>query len=377
MKTFLLKSHFLTIVFLIANLFFAEAAFGQATVTTDKDDYAPGEYVIITGTGWAPGETVTLHFDETPKPATCLLPHDMTAVADSSGNIYNNQFLIKINHIGVAFLLTATGQTSGLVATRNFTDANTSLTDPNPDSAFVYGSIVTISSKLTQNGTGSPPTYVGNGNPIPGKTITFSGGGTPLGTGITNANGIASSTVSISLAPGSYTSGTTKLKADFAGDPSNNPYASKNVSINFTVAKANTSFSAVSGYGVYGGNVGLKATTNLNVAGLTINFTLNGTAVGFANTDALGVATLVVPFVSIPVAVKNAGTHANEVGASIANTTNYSAALGTGNLVISKAATTTVVTITGAPFTYTGSAIEPATVSVTGAGGLSLTPTAV
>ncbi|MFV8331424.1 MBG domain-containing protein, partial [Flavobacterium sp. LB3P6] len=42
-----------------------------------------------------------------------------------------------------------------------------------------------------------------------------------------------------------------------------------------------------------------------------------------------------------------------------------------------KAATTTVVTITGAPFTYTGSAIEPATVSVTGAGGLSLTPTAV
>ncbi|MES2852467.1 MAG: hypothetical protein V4698_06115, partial [Bacteroidota bacterium] len=122
MKTFLLKSHFLTIVFLAANLFFASVAFGQATVTTDKDDYAPGEYVIITGTGWTPGETVTLHFDETPKPATCLLPHDMTAVADSSGNIYNNQFLIKINHIGVAFLLTATGQTSGLIATRNFTD---------------------------------------------------------------------------------------------------------------------------------------------------------------------------------------------------------------------------------------------------------------
>ncbi|MDI5889429.1 hypothetical protein QLS42_16340, partial [Flavobacterium sp. LB3P48] len=124
MKTFLLKSHFLTIVFLAANLFFASVAFGQATVTTDKDDYAPGEYVIITGTGWTPGETVTLHFDETPKPATCLLPHDMTAVADSSGNIYNNQFLIKINHIGVAFLLTATGQISGLVATRNFTDGN-------------------------------------------------------------------------------------------------------------------------------------------------------------------------------------------------------------------------------------------------------------
>ncbi|WP_211315916.1 hypothetical protein, partial [Algoriphagus ratkowskyi] len=37
----------------------------------------------------------------------------------------------------------------------------------------------------------------------------------------------------------------------------------------------------------------------------------------------------------------------------------------------------TTVTITGAPFTYTGSAITPATVSVTGAGGLSLTPAPV
>jgi hypothetical protein len=35
---------------------------------------------------------------------------------------------------------------------------------------------------------------------------------------------------------------------------------------------------------------------------------------------------------------------------------------------IGKASSTTVVTVTGAPFTYTGSAQTPATVSVTGAG---------
>jgi hypothetical protein len=29
-------------------------AFAQATVTTDKDDYQPGDYVIVTGTGWTP-----------------------------------------------------------------------------------------------------------------------------------------------------------------------------------------------------------------------------------------------------------------------------------------------------------------------------------
>jgi hypothetical protein len=41
--------------------------------------------------------------------------------------------------------------------------------------------------------------------------------------------------------------------------------------------------------------------------------------------------------------------------------------------VIGKASSTTVVTVTGAPFTYTGSAQTPATVSVTGAGGLKYT----
>ncbi|HSF53918.1 MAG TPA: hypothetical protein VLA71_09215, partial [Algoriphagus sp.] len=51
-------------------------ALGQATVTTDKLDYAPGEYVIITGTGWEPGERVDFHFEETPKPETCVNSHD-------------------------------------------------------------------------------------------------------------------------------------------------------------------------------------------------------------------------------------------------------------------------------------------------------------
>jgi hypothetical protein len=99
------------------------SAVGQATVMTDKSDYSPGMYVIITGTGWQPGETVTFQFEEDPKPSTCILPHDLTAVADASGNIYNNQFLIKENHLGVTFTLTAKGTSSGLVATTIFTDA--------------------------------------------------------------------------------------------------------------------------------------------------------------------------------------------------------------------------------------------------------------
>ena len=55
---------------------------------------------------------------------------------------------------------------------------------------------------------------------------------------------------------------------------------------------------------------------------------------------------------------------------------NYSDQSGSVTITINKASSTTVVTISGGPFTYTGSALTPASVSVTGAGGLSLTPTA-
>ena len=37
---------------------------GFATVKTDKDDYAPGQFVTITGSGWQPGETVNLTLHE-------------------------------------------------------------------------------------------------------------------------------------------------------------------------------------------------------------------------------------------------------------------------------------------------------------------------
>src|SRR6266851_2501619 len=38
---------------------------GAATLTTDKPDYVPGQYVIFTGTGWQPGETVSIDISET------------------------------------------------------------------------------------------------------------------------------------------------------------------------------------------------------------------------------------------------------------------------------------------------------------------------
>ena len=97
-------------------------------------------------------------------------------------------------------------------------------------------------------------------------------------------------------------------------------------------------------------------------------------------------ATVVVSASSVPGSVTNiangthtdAGTYAVTADFVPTDAANYNSLTGlaAGDFVIGKAATTTVVTITGAPFTYTGSPIEPATVSVTGPGGLNLTPAA-
>ncbi len=91
-----------------------------ATVMTDKTDYHPGEIVVITGTGWQPEETVSLniHRDTNDPPDTLLY-----AVADASGNIQNSDYVVQEYDLGVSFLLTATGQSSGYTAQTTFTDA--------------------------------------------------------------------------------------------------------------------------------------------------------------------------------------------------------------------------------------------------------------
>ena len=93
----------------------------SATVMTDKADYAPGTIVTITGSGWQPGEAVTLQLVESPLIDT---PPTMTAVADANGNIFNNQFSPDLYDVNITFTLTAAGGASGLQAQTMFTDAS-------------------------------------------------------------------------------------------------------------------------------------------------------------------------------------------------------------------------------------------------------------
>src|SRR6266550_2703087 len=86
-------------------------AAAQATVQTDKADYYPGETVIVTGSGWMPGETVSLTFDEYPVQHES---HVVFATADTLGDIRHEEYLVEDHDLGTACTLNAVGETSGL-----------------------------------------------------------------------------------------------------------------------------------------------------------------------------------------------------------------------------------------------------------------------
>src|SRR5438046_4188317 len=93
---------------------------GAATVATDKPDYAPGENVVITGSGWEPGETVVLILHEEPQLDPDL---QLTAFADENGDFTNTDFSVDVFDIGVTFTRTATGGSAGLIEEPTCTDA--------------------------------------------------------------------------------------------------------------------------------------------------------------------------------------------------------------------------------------------------------------
>lgn len=92
-----------------------------ATITTDKTDYAPGEIVTITGTGWQPGEEVGIILTEHPDEYPDI---KLLAVADQQGKFVTADFAPQLIDLDRTFTLTAVGLTSGFVAQTAFTDGN-------------------------------------------------------------------------------------------------------------------------------------------------------------------------------------------------------------------------------------------------------------
>ncbi len=91
-----------------------------AMVTVDRLDYEPLQIVTIAGVGFLPGETVAIVITESPQTHD---PVALSSTADDKGNFLNTDYTVQFSDFGVIFTLTATGQTSGAVATTAFTDS--------------------------------------------------------------------------------------------------------------------------------------------------------------------------------------------------------------------------------------------------------------
>jgi hypothetical protein len=91
----------------------------SASVTTDKTDYAPGEIVTITGSGFQPNEQVQLSLHEFPEEYPDLM---FSVITDQQGKFTVAEFAPQPIDIGRTFTLTAIGLSSGFTAQTAFTD---------------------------------------------------------------------------------------------------------------------------------------------------------------------------------------------------------------------------------------------------------------
>jgi hypothetical protein len=91
---------------------------GPPVISSDQEDYAPGDLATLTGSGWVPGETVAIDVNDDQGQTW---RRTVSVVADTSGAIID-RFNLPDWFVAV-YRVTATGPVSG-VATTTFTDAN-------------------------------------------------------------------------------------------------------------------------------------------------------------------------------------------------------------------------------------------------------------
>ncbi|MCB2378536.1 YDG domain-containing protein [Hymenobacter sp. BT635] len=96
----------------------AQTAPYTPTVSSDKDDYSPGQVAHITGAGWIQDQLVHVEFQEEPDYPDF---HSYDVAVDAAGR-WQIDYNIEQRHLGVRFTVTAVGQTTGTRAQTVFTD---------------------------------------------------------------------------------------------------------------------------------------------------------------------------------------------------------------------------------------------------------------
>ena len=91
------------------------------SITTDKDDYQPGDTVHFTGTGWQPGDVLDIVLVDEPQTHD---PHLWSVNVGEDGTFHDSTYVVDTEDLGVTFTLTATSRATGRGLTVQFTDGN-------------------------------------------------------------------------------------------------------------------------------------------------------------------------------------------------------------------------------------------------------------
>ncbi len=357
------------------------ATFNPARIWTDKDDYLPGDNVVLSGSGWKPNENVYLYaVDDTTEAWT----YGSTVAADSSGGfVVNPYFVVQLVQLGANFSVSAVGAQSAMQADVKFTDAGNFQYSPGSQSLTIAAG--SSSSSFSQSITDpknndaltAAPVVAGTGaggtSPLPvfWVSVTTSPTSTPpkLSFPASSSDQTQSWSVKITV-PSATTAGTYtgNIKATATANPggTKTPGDGQGTDLTIIVPAQPTSLVVSSASGTYGGtSTSLSATLTSGgnpVSGKTVSFTLNGNSVGNAPTDASGVAT--VSGVSLCGSSYNVGSYPSGVAASFAADGTYAAANGTASLTVGKA--NAMVVVTPYSVTYDGTSHTATVTSITG-----------
>ena len=295
---------------------------GVPWISSDLPDYAPGAPVHLDGGSWQAGEVVHIYVNDD-QGRTWERTSDV--VADGDGVIADD-FTLP-NWFVATYQVTATGELSG-VATTSFTDSNVHL-ELNPTTA---GAQITRTLYSTVNCSGQGTATTGLTDVAVDKNQSLRLDSTNGSAGqLFQAWTRESGNMAFTVIPGTGGASICVVgEANQGGSTFRATYTAP--------AAVATTLSVSTATGTYGGGAPLTATLkktsdNTAVAGRTISFSLNGTSVGTATTNASGVATLN----GVSLAGINAATYATGVAASFAGDSGFGASSGTASLTVNKA----------------------------------------
>ncbi|WP_224995324.1 T9SS type A sorting domain-containing protein [Cesiribacter sp. SM1] len=288
------------------------------TVSSDKDDYAPGETAIITGTGWTLDSLVDIHLEEEPAHDHHHGYHDTKVNADGTWEI---RYPIEERHLGTKFTVVVDGQQTGYQGLAYFTDGFVRVRSDSPDVSFYVSYKVTNTSNcsgdaITQadthenpssrnnvliNDSGGDGTTLYNVSPgdknTPTQYIQITAASTSVQGGNfiswTGPNGFVSNSPTICI------SGTTPTRLYTAN------YAS------CTTPTATISSSDADDTICEGNSVTFTAGA---ITGATYEFFVNGTSTGAASTNNAYTTTSLTNGLTVTVQVTNGGCSATSAG---------------------------------------------------------------